>query len=205
MIDMADTNYKPVDGHPKMAERKCKVCGVIFAPPAPNRFLCDACLYAKNHRSLTIDVVCQQCGVKFRGGLRARYCPDCRAERAREADRRARQRKRDGTVRHLGSTDICVDCGKEYIVESGLQKRCKACAAIHDLEYSRATSREHSRAHREEYNAVSKRLREDSHVCPMCGKTFTSTNQRTKYCSEECQRESSRIQQKIADDKRRKK
>lgn len=98
MIDMADTNYKPVDGHPKMAERKCKVCGVIFAPSAPNRFLCDS----------------------------------------------------------------------------------------------------------EEYNAVSKRLREDSHVCPMCGKTFTSTNKRTKYCSAECQRESSKIQQKIADDKRRK-
>lgn len=200
---MAEINSKPVDGHPSMAERKCKVCGAVFAPPTKHRYLCDECLHNKEHRSLARDVVCKQCGKTFRGGLRASYCPDCREVRQKEAARIYRERKRAGTVRQIGSTDICVDCGKEYIVEGGLQARCKACAAIHDLEYSRETSREYSRSHNEEYSATKAHLRTDSHVCPVCGTAFTAGSNKTKYCSDACRKEARRAIQKQADAKRK--
>lgn len=200
---MADIDYKPVDGHPLMAARKCKVCGEVFSPPTENRYLCDKCLYEKEHRSLTRNVICKQCGRTFRGGMRASYCPDCRAERRRETDRRSRERKRVGATRHIGSTDICVDCGKEYIVEGGLQKRCKACAAIHDLAFLRDARCEHARSNREEYDAAKARLKTDSHVCPVCGTAFTAGSSKTKYCSEACKIEARRARQKNADEKRR--
>lgn len=200
---MADIDYKPVDGHPLMAERKCKACGGIFSPPTESRYLCDKCLYEKEHRSLTRKVVCKQCGKTFLGGMRASYCPDCRAERRRESDSRSRERKRVGATRHIGSTDICVDCGKEYIVEGGLQKRCKACAEIHDLAFLRDARREHARAHRKEYDAAKVRLKTNSHVCPVCGAEFTAGSSRTKYCSGACKMEARRARQKIADAKRR--
>lgn len=200
---MAGIDYKPVDGHPLMAARKCKVCGEVFSPPTEHRYLCDKCLYEKEHRSLTRNVICKQCGRSFRGGMRASYCPDCRAERRRDADRRCKERKRAGKVRHIGSTDICIDCGAEYIVEGGLQKRCKACAAIHDLAFLRDSSREHARAHREEYDAAIARLKADSHVCPVCGTPFTPRASKTKYCSDACKMEARRARQKIADAKRR--
>lgn len=40
-------NITPVDGHVKMSERKCAVCGETFSPPTMDRFLCDRCLYEK--------------------------------------------------------------------------------------------------------------------------------------------------------------
>lgn len=97
----ASKNITPVDGHVKMSERKCAVCGETFSPSTMDRFLCDRCLCEKNHRSLTRMVVCKQCGKSFRGGLRAWYCPDCRYERAKEAAKRARQRKKNGESRHI--------------------------------------------------------------------------------------------------------
>ena len=187
-MDMTDEikNITPVDGHVKMSERKCAVCGETFSPPTMDRFLCDRCLYKKNHRSLTRMVVCKQCGRSFRGGLRAWYCPDCRHERAKEAAKRARQRKENGESRHIGDTDICVDCGGEYIVESGLQRRCKKCAAIADKAFRNAHSRRWRNEHTEEMRERRIAQKVDSHICPWCGKTFTPSAECSKYCSSEC-------------------
>lgn len=71
------------------------------------------------------DRICRQCGASFPGGPRAWYCPNYRAERAREADRR---HKAKGTIRPLGSTDKCTVCGKQYIVNSSRQKYCPDCS-----------------------------------------------------------------------------
>lgn len=68
--------------------------------------------------------VCQSCGITFSGGPRAWYCPSCRDERRREQNR---EHKRKGSQRKLGSTDICQNCGGEYVVDSGLQKYCPKC------------------------------------------------------------------------------
>ena len=72
--------------------------------------------------------VCRQCAKSFRGGPRAWYCPDCRLERQRMHDREAKERKKKGLARKLGSIDICERCGKEYTVTAGLQKYCPDCA-----------------------------------------------------------------------------
>lgn len=66
--------------------------------------------------------ICQECGITFTGGPRAWYCEDCRAER-----RRRRDRNRHPSKRPIGSKDICVNCGKKYTVNSGLQKYCQDC------------------------------------------------------------------------------
>lgn len=73
------------------------------------------------------DRVCRTCGVSFRGGPRAWYCPDCRRERERE---RKKRYNRGGFARHIGQKDICLNCGEEYTVEGGLQKYCPKCQPI---------------------------------------------------------------------------
>ena len=70
--------------------------------------------------------ICRQCGASFKGGPRAWYCEPCRAERARERQRKASSKQ----IRPLGSTDICIVCKKEYIVNGGMQKYCTDCAPI---------------------------------------------------------------------------
>jgi hypothetical protein len=68
--------------------------------------------------------VCKECGKTFSGGPRAWYCPNCRAVRQREQNRKHKQKKPE---RPLGSIDICQNCGKPYRVASGLQKYCPDC------------------------------------------------------------------------------
>lgn len=70
------------------------------------------------------DRICRTCGKSFKGGPRAWYCPDCREERQKEREAKYR---RGEPKRHLGSIDKCLICGKEYTVESGLQKYCPDC------------------------------------------------------------------------------
>jgi Zn finger protein HypA/HybF involved in hydrogenase expression len=68
--------------------------------------------------------VCKECGRTFSGGPRSWYCPECRAERLKAKDR---EYKRKGSERKLGNKDICKNCGKEYIINSGMQKYCPEC------------------------------------------------------------------------------
>ncbi len=72
------------------------------------------------------DRICRTCGVSFRGGPRAWYCPDCRRERERE---RKKLYNSSGFARHIGQIDICLNCGKEYTVDGGGQKYCPDCQA----------------------------------------------------------------------------
>lgn len=67
---------------------------------------------------------CQECGKEFDGGPRAWYCPDCREIRRIERERKYHIY---GNNRKLGDIDYCQNCGKEYIICSGLQKYCPAC------------------------------------------------------------------------------
>lgn len=87
--------------------------------------------------------VCRQCGREFKGGPRAWYCPECRAARQKEAA--ARYRK-NGAERHLGTISQCTICGKEYIVESGLQRYCTECAAKHLKQVDNAASLQYKKA-----------------------------------------------------------
>ena len=71
---------------------------------------------------------CRQCGQFFLGGPRAWYCPKCRSERARDANKKFKERKRMGDVVPLGSIIICPDCGKEFVKTGGNSTRCIDCA-----------------------------------------------------------------------------
>ena len=94
------------------------------------------------------DRTCRQCGSTFAGGPRAWYCPACREERHHDADRR---HKSKGTMRPLGSTDICIVCGKPYTVKSSRQKYCPACSYEAVRAVDRPASREWNQSHKDTY------------------------------------------------------
>lgn len=150
----------------------------------------------KKGESTLAKRTCRQCGTEFMGGPRAWYCPNCRAERTREADRRHKQKIRalGHADRPLGSIDKCAICGEDYVVQAARQKYCKKCAPS----AVRATDREQSRGwlkraiekHGEEYYKKyleKKRIweRENStkeNSCPMCGEKIRGR----LYCSDDC-------------------
>lgn len=95
------------------------------------------------------DRVCRQCGKVFQGGPRAWYCPVCRKERERQ---RKWKYNNIGFDRHLGDIDVCKRCGKEYVVEGGLQRYCKECSREAIKEKDRLQSLEWYHKNKEEYN-----------------------------------------------------
>lgn len=96
-------------------------------------------------KSTLLPRVCENCGRTFTGGPRARYCPSCRIERRREAEREYRARKRAGHVTELGSIIHCEICGKEIEKTSGLRRFCPECGAAHLKEHDNKKSLEWKR------------------------------------------------------------
>lgn len=130
---------------------------------------------------------CVICGIVFLGGPRAKYCPNCREEIRKERDR---EQKRRGAKRPLGSVDICEACGKEYVVQSGLQKYCQDCAAEQIKARDRQRGKEYAAEQRElnpDRVKEWKRRKYEDIQCAVCGKIFTPETARKKTCSEKCQ------------------
>lgn len=100
--------------------------------------------------SVVKDRICRACGATFLGGPRAWYCPVCRQERGKEAAKRFRQKGRVAD-RPLGSTDKCVRCGKEYVVNSARQKYCPDCAYDAVREVDRIASKAWNQSHKDQY------------------------------------------------------
>nr|DAW46093.1 MAG TPA: putative transcriptional regulator [Caudoviricetes sp.] len=132
----------------------CRICGKSYDGNVQSSTVCPEC--AAEARKTTIRPrVCRECGQTFSGGPRAWYCPECRAERKKEQKHRYQTA---GAVRPIGSTDVCVRCGKEYTVSNGLQKYCPDCAveavravvAAHKREYNRAVDVPRRRIRREQ-------------------------------------------------------
>ncbi len=73
------------------------------------------------------------CGKEFGSEAnRASYCPDCRKIRQKErAEAYVEKRKNNIEVRTIGSSDICVECGKPYIINSASQVVCEDCRKKH--------------------------------------------------------------------------
>lgn len=147
--------------------------------------------------------ICQQCGRSFEGGPRAYYCPSCRIERKRYHDADFQRRKRKGNYRPLGSIDKCERCGKEYIVEGGLQRFCKVCRPEHYREHDRETAIEFYHNNKDRINPVrNQRRRKGPKTCVICGKEFT-TNTRAITCSCECRRKDINKKRKLQRRERR--
>lgn len=183
-----------------MRKRICKVCGAEFEGKKEQR-LCPECRAQALRDTVIRPRTCISCGAVFTGGPRARYCPKCRAERQKAQAREAQRRKAAGKVRQIGSTDICVVCGKEYIVNGSLQKYCPECAEEAVRANVLPKKRARASEHRDEFLARKKELAAESAVCAYCGKVYTPTGP-TVTCSEACAKEYARIVYGIADYKR---
>lgn len=181
-----------------MRLRSCKRCGKPYETDRPDTIFCPACS-AASHKSAPVRTrVCRQCGVTFPGGPRAWYCPACRDERRREADKR---RKRSGPSRPLGSVDICKRCGKEYPVEGSRQMYCKDCAEIAVTEKVRAHKRDYNEANRDALNDHKREVRVFRKVCVICGAVFDADTP-TVTCSPECAKKLRKLRQDETDIRR---
>lgn len=183
-----------------MRRRICKECGAEFQGQGEQR-LCPAC--RKNARQATVmrPRVCISCGSAFEGGPRASYCPNCRAERRKKTTAEYRLRKTAGRTRPLGSVDICTVCGKEYVVNSSLQRYCSDCAPEAVRQAVLPQKRQRAIEHREEAAARKAGLKTNSAVCAYCGKLYTPDGP-SVTCSPVCAREYKRVTQGMADFKR---
>lgn len=161
--------------------RICRKCGKEYTS-YPESSLCPTCV-AEAKKTTLRTRVCRTCGTSFQGGPRAWYCPSCRKEREQERNRR---HKRNGPARLLGSIDQCVVCGGDYVVSSGLQKYCPACAPAEYKALDNAQSRAWNAAH---LNPDDRRILRQTHAaeiqCVVCGKAFVPTSSAIT-CSKAC-------------------
>lgn len=174
-----------------LSPRKCKACGTIYWTKAGDSYLCPKCAESKKKTGVYQSRICVTCGKTFLGYPRSKYCPDCRKDAQREATKRSRARKKAGTVRPIGSVDICQNCGKPYIVTSGLQRYCPDCSKYVVADNIREHKREYMEQNRERFDKHHREMRKGRRVCVICGKTFDSPTN-TTVCSADCAEEQTR-------------
>lgn len=130
---------------------------------------------------------CELCNAEFVALRNANYCMSCREERKHATDRAY---KKNGANRSLGTTDICIDCNQKYTVNSGNQKRCRACAELHNKSHDRERAIKNYHNNKNTINAKrypKRRKGEQIKVCDWCGKEFR-TNNKSTTCSADCHR-----------------
>lgn len=165
--------------------RICSECGAEFNGRSRDT-RCPIC--RKIQHPVEREHICKQCGATYKSiASRTYFCQACADERRKEARKRCYYRKKIGSARLLGSTDLCTICGSEYIVASGKQEYCPACAERIRAEYNRA------HAVNAYYNGGKKRRSERTasratatEKCVVCGKEFQIIDARTLCCSPEC-------------------
>jgi hypothetical protein len=165
-----------------MRKKACKKCGQTFDTDKPGSYLCPACAADSKRRSVFRDRICIDCGATFVGYPKSKRCPACQSAVNRERDAKI---KRDGPKRKLGSIDNCQNCGKEYIVESGQQRYCKACAAESVGENIRSRKRDYMAVYAPGHREEKEENRRNNKVCLICGKIFDD-GLPSATCSPEC-------------------
>lgn len=146
---------------------------------------------------------CRQCGSGFEGGPRAWYCPACREERRREQSRKNKRRQKRGLTRALGSVDVCVICGKQYLVRCGNQKYCPECASEAVAAIDRQQGLDYYRANAEDINPARMIARRKGlRPCAVCGEAYDAPTPQKTCGKESCRRELARRNQRRADKKR---
>lgn len=182
-----------------MRTKSCKKCGRAFDTGKQGAYLCPECADASRKSSVCLPRVCSYCGATFLGFPRSFRCPACQ-----HAAQLARQReyRRHGPSRPLGSVDKCEVCGAEYIVSSGLQRYCKACADQAITETIRARKRAYNADNADWLVPLKEANRSNNKVCVVCGAVFDSSTC-TVTCSPECRAVRKRETARAADLRRR--
>ena len=165
--------------------RKCLKCGLEFEG-RPDATLCRTCAN-ESIKKVVLPRTCIRCGATFPGYPRSQYCPNCSVDRKKELDKAARERKRNGTIRHIGSVDICAKCGGEYTVAGGQQKYCPECAPEAIAEADRAQSRKWNAANLDYDRRRQDRQDATAYIkCAVCGTLFQPNEGAPVTCSPEC-------------------
>lgn len=181
-----------------MRQKACKNCGAVFETDKRGAYLCPTCSAESRRKSVYRIRVCIDCGAEFMGFPRSKRCPECqlRVNRIRDA-----AIKRNGPARPIGSTDLCEKCGEPYIVGSGTQRYCPACASGAVRDNILKKKREYQSVYVAEHTEERAANRSFNKVCVICGKVF-DTDLPTVTCSPECDRIRRKIHQDKADIKR---
>lgn len=160
-------------------------------------------LLAPEHRIPQVAVkvtTCIDCGdpVEYQFNVPLR-CPDCRRDLKRASDRDAGWRRARARDAHLiGETFSCERCGRPTVRSSGCKKVCDECRPARDAEYQRAR---YSRNigdtdacgtcgadfvvdHSTRFLCQKCRRKPKPPKCVVCGRSFTRTSNRQKYCAD---------------------
>ena len=165
--------------------RKCLHCGTIFESTHA-ALHCPDCVEKLREQNKWHVRACASCGMIFMGGPRAIYCPGCRIVRKRQQHIEYHERKRRGAVRELGSADLCENCGKAYVVESGLQRYCPECGKQLLSERQRESASAYYAEHRDPNKRSQIRKKSAAQIpCVICGTLFHPKGTQ-KTCSAEC-------------------
>jgi uncharacterized Zn ribbon protein len=166
-----------------MRIKKCQRCGKKFIAPTGHheRSLCDECRKEAKHDSVFRKRICKDCGKEFIGYPRSFYCPTCKEKRMQEKNSHAHKTKRP-----IGSIDICVVCGKEYVVKGGRQKYCPDCAKTEVRKNISNRKKKYNAAHQDKIRNRKKKALKDAYICPICGRAFTKKGTNSETCSSEC-------------------
>lgn len=182
-------------------EKICQNCRKPFWGLA-DKYFCDDCSKKLRAERTSQEKICEDCGRSFIGGPKSFRCPDCQRK---IDDRRKQANKYYGAERPLGSTDRCIVCGKEYVVEGGLQKYCSAkCRLIGLDSYNKRRKENIEQKKRKKAEMRANQL----YVCQYCKRPFTPVVLSGMklashlYCSDYCRKGEKKIQLCIADIKR---
>lgn len=182
-------------------EKICQNCGKVYWG-LEGKYFCDDCAKKLKAERTKQEKICTDCGRTFTGGPKSFRCPDCQRK---INDRRRQACKYYGAERPLGSTDKCIVCGKEYVVEAGAQKYCSTkCKLIGLDQYSKRRTENIEQKKRRKAEMRANQL----YVCQYCKRPFSpvvlSGMKRAShlYCSSYCRKEQKKIQLCVADIKR---
>lgn len=166
-----------------MRLHKCKRCGSVYEATGKGSVYCPECVAELQRAGVIRERICTVCGMSYQGYPRSKYCPACRTEVLKQ--QAAARRAAGKSKRPIGSTDLCVACGKPYIVSGARQRYCPECAKTVVADNVRKQKREYSAAHKELVNPIRNEKRRNCKICVICGAPILKQTP-TNTCSEEC-------------------
>ena len=171
-----------------MILKRCRRCGKEYAAGKEWSYLCEDCGKIAKRETVYKTRICTVCGASYTGAPAAKYCPSCQVAVRREQRRIYNHVATKRQARPLGSTDICKNCGKEYIVNGSRQMYCSICGPQVGKLKELKRKREYAA---ENYDALKRHMRDmkvGSKLCVVCGNPITSRSN-TVTCSAECKAE----------------